>query len=111
MAKRVRNIQLHFMVSEQERSFITEKMEQLGTKNLGAYLRKMAVDGYVIRIDLSDVRELVRLLRVSSNNLNQLTKRVHETGNVYSEDIEDLRKSYNRLWEIADEILCRLSSI
>ena len=111
MAKRVRNIQLHFMVTEQERNFITEKMEQLGTKNLGAYLRKMAVDGYVIQLDLSDIRELVSLLRRTSNSLNQLTKRVHETGNIYSDDIEELRKSYDKLWETADEILCRLSTI
>lgn len=111
MARRIRTVQLHFMVSEQERSLIDEKMEQLGTKNLGAYLRKMAVDGYVIRLDLSDIRELVRLLRVSSNSLNQLTKRVHETGNIYGEDMEDLRKSYDKLWETADEILSRLSTI
>lgn len=111
MARRIRTVQLHFMVSEQERSLIDEKIEQLGTKNLGAYLRKMAVDGYVIRLDLSDIRELVRLLRVSSNSLNQLTKRVHETGNIYGEDMEDLRKSYDKLWETADEILSRLSTI
>lgn len=111
MARRIRTVQLHFMVSKQERSLIDEKMEQLGTKNLGAYLRKMAVDGYVIRLDLSDIRELVRLLRVSSNSLNQLTKRVHETGNIYGEDMEDLRKSYDKLWETADEILSRLSTI
>lgn len=111
MAKRKREIQLHFMVSEQERNLIDEKMQQLGTKNLGAYLRKMAVDGYVIQLDLSDIRELVSLLRRTSNSLNQLTKRVHETGNIYVEDIEELRKSYDSLWNTADEILCRLSSI
>lgn len=111
MAKRKREIQLHFMVSEQERNLIDEKMQQLGTKNLGAYLRKMAVDGYVIQLDLCDIRELVSLLRRTSNSLNQLTKRVHETGNIYGEDIEELRKSYDNLWTTADEILCRLSSI
>ena len=111
MTKRVRNIQLHFMVTEQERNFIEEKMEQLGTKNLGAYLRKMAVDGYVIQLDLSDIRDLVSLLRITSNSLNQLTKRVHETGNIYSDDIEALRISYDKLWETADEILCRISAI
>lgn len=111
MAKRKRNIQLHFMVSEQERSFIGEKMAQLGTKNLGAYLRKMAVDGYVIHLDLFDIRELVTLLRRTSNSLNQLTKRVHQTGNIYIEDLEALRESYNKLWDTADEILSRLSTI
>ncbi|NCD09197.1 MAG: plasmid mobilization relaxosome protein MobC [Negativicutes bacterium] len=111
MADRKRNIQLHFMVSEHERSLIDKKMMQLGTKNLGAYLRKMAVDGYVIQLDLSDIRELVSLLRRTSNNLNQLTKRVHETGNIYSEDLDDLQKSYDKLWDMAGEILSRLATI
>lgn len=111
MAKRTRSIQLHFMVSEQERKLIEEKMKQLNTKNLGAYLRKMAVDGYVIYLDLSDIRELVALLRRTSNSLNQLTKRVHQTGNLYIEDLEALRESYDKLWDTADEILSRLSTI
>ena len=111
MANRKRNVQLHFMVTEHERSLIDIKMEQLGTKNMGAYLRKMAIDGYVIHLDLSDIRELVTLLRRTGNNLNQLTKRVHETGNIYGEDIEDLRQSYDKLWDMTGEILSRLSSI
>lgn len=111
MANRKRNVQLHFMVTERERSLIDEKMAQLGTKNMGAYLRKMAIDGYVIHLDLSDIRELVSLLRRTGNNLNQLTKRVHETGNIYKADIEDLRQSYDELWDMTGEILSRLSSI
>ncbi len=111
MANRKRNVQLHFMVTEHERSLIDIKMEQLGTKNMGAYLRKMAIDGYVIHLDLSDIRELVTLLRRTGNNLNQLTKRVHETGNIYGEDIEDLRQSYDKLWDMTGEILSRLSAI
>lgn len=111
MAKRTRDVQLHFMVSEQERKLIEEKMEQLGTNNMGAYLRKMAIDGYVIQLDLSDIRELVFLLRKTSNSLNQLTKRVHQTGNIYGEDLEALRESYDKLWDTADEILSRLATI
>jgi len=111
MANRKRNVQLHFMVTERERSLIDEKMEQLGTKNMGAYLRKMAIDGYIIHLDLSDIRELVTLLRYTGNNLNQLTKRAHETGNIYKEDIEDLKQSYDKLWDMTGEILSRLSSI
>ena len=111
MANRKRNVQLHFMVTERERSLIDEKMAQLGTKNMGAYLRKMAVDGYIIHLDLSDIRELVTLLRRTGNNLNQLTKRAHETGNIYKADIEDLRQSYDKLWDMTGEILSRLSSI
>lgn len=111
MANRKRNVQLHFMVTERERSLIDEKMEQLGTKNMGAYLRKMAIDGYVIHLNLSDIRELVTLLRYTGNNLNQLTKRAHETGNIYKADIEDLKQSYDKLWDMTSEILSRLSAI
>ena len=68
-----------------------QKMAQFGTKNLSAYLRKMAVDGYVVQLDLPELKELVSLLRRSSNNLNQLTRKVHETGRIYDVDLEDIR--------------------
>nr|WP_307989777.1 plasmid mobilization relaxosome protein MobC [uncultured Niameybacter sp.] len=111
MANRKRNIRIQLRVTEQEKDLIEQKMQELGTQNTEAYLRKMAIDGLIIHLDTTDVRELVRLLRVTSNSLNQLTKRAHETGNIYSEDIEDLRKSYDGLWGIAEEIMLRLAAI
>lgn len=111
MANRQRNIRIQLRVNEQEKALIDQKMQELGTKNTEAYLRKMAIDGLVIHLDTTDVRELVRVLRVTSNSLNQLTKRVHETGSIYGEDIEDLRKSYDKLWEAAEEIMLRLASV
>ena len=111
MVHRKREIQLHFMVSEQELKLIEERMRQAGTKNMGAYLRKMAIDGYVIHLDLSDVRELITLLRRYSNNLNQLTKRAHETGSIYATDLEDLFQNHQRMFDAAREILTRLASI
>ena len=66
---------------------IRQKMAQFGTDNLSAYLRKMAIDGYVLQLDLPELKELVSLLRRSSNNLNQLTRRVHETGRFYDADL------------------------
>ena len=54
---------------------------------LSAYLRKMALDGYVVKLDLPELKELVSLMRRSSNNLNQLTRKVHETGRVYDADL------------------------
>ena len=111
MANRQRNIRIQLRVSEQEKELIEQKMQELGTKNTEAYLRKMAIDGLIIHLDTADVRELVKVLRVTSNSLNQLTKRVHETGGIYSEDIEDLRKSYDRIWSAAEEIMLRLAAI
>ncbi|MDD3822206.1 MAG: plasmid mobilization relaxosome protein MobC [Sphaerochaetaceae bacterium] len=111
MAKRKRNVPLLFWVSEQEKDMIQQKMEQLGTDNMSAYLRKIAVDGYVVKLDLPELKELISLLRRSSNNLNQLTRRVHETGRVYDADLEDVRQSYDRLWDAASKILSSLAAI
>lgn len=88
--KRKREVQVNFRVSPEELALIEQKMSQLGTKNREAYLRKMALDGYVVQLDLPELKELVSLLRRSSNNLNQLTRRVHETGRVYDADLEDI---------------------
>lgn len=90
---------------------IRQKMAQFGTDNLSAYLRKMAIDGYVLQLDLPELKELVSLLRRSSNNLNQLTRRVHETGRFYDADLEDLRQGYERLWSAAGHVLSQLSKL
>ena len=111
MAKRKREIQLKFRVTPEEQALIHQKMEQYGTENMAAYLRKMAIDGYVVRLDLPELRELVSLLRRSSNNLNQLIRRVHETGRFYDADLEDLRQNYDQLWEAARHVLTGLSKI
>lgn len=106
-----RNVQLKFRVTPSELIHIREKMEQAGIQRKGAYLRKMAMDGYVIRMDLSDVKELIRLMRISSNNLNQYAKKANETGSIYLEDIKDLKQQQEELWERLGEILDRLSMI
>ena len=111
MAGRQRNVRIHLRVTEHEKELIEQEMAELGTKNVEAYLRKMAIDGFIIHLDTSDVRELVKVLRITSNSLNQLTKRANETSNVYSEDIEDLRQSYDKLWGIAEGIMVRLATI
>ena len=108
---RQREIQLKFRVTPEERELIEQKMEQLGTTNMAAYLRKMAVDGYAVNLELPELRELVSLLRRTSNNLNQLTRRVHETGRFYDADLEELRQSYDGLWDAAQKILTSLAKL
>ena len=95
MAKRKRDMQLNFRVSAEELAVIEQKMSQFGTSNREAYLRKMALDGYVVKLELPELKELVSLMRRSSNNLNQLTRKVHETGRVYDADLEDNRDRYS----------------
>ena len=111
MAKLEREVQLKFRVTPKERALIEQKMAQLGTTNMAAYLRKMAIDGYVVNLDLPELREMVSLLRRSSNNLNQLTRRVHETGRIYDADLEDIHQSHEKLWEAAQKILTSLAKI
>ena len=108
---RNRGILLKFYVSEKELEQIRMKMEQYSTNNLSAYLRKIAIDGYVVNLELPELGEMVSLLRRSSNNLNQLAKRVHETGRFYDADLEDLRRDYEGLWEAAQKILRSLAKI
>ena len=89
-----RTVGLFFKVTPEEMEMIRKKMAQAGTLNKRAYLRKMAVDGYIVHLDTGSIRELLRLLGTISNNVNQIARRCKETGNLYKEDVEDLRKGY-----------------
>ncbi len=111
MDNRKRNIEVRFRVTQEELDMIHEKMAQYGTRNLSAFMRKLAIDGYVIKLQIPELKELVSLLRYSSNNLNQLTKRVHETGRVYDTDLEDLKQNQERLWDAARDILGTLAKL
>ena len=111
MKKENRDVQFHFMVSGQEAEQIRERMAQAGIVNLSAYLRKMAVDGYIIHLDMSDIQEMIRLLRICSNNLNQYDRRANETGSVYAADVEDLRARLDSLWDDMDKLLRGFANI
>ena len=97
--KRKRELQLNFRVSLEELKLIEGKMAVLG------------IDGYALRLDLPELKEMVSLLRYSSNNLNQLTRRVHETGTIYAADLEDISQRQEAIWEGVRGILTRLSKI
>ena len=109
MAKR--NQDVHFLASKEEVERIHQKKDELGIRSMGAYLRKMALDGYCINLDLQDVKELVSFLRICSNNLNQYAKRANETGNIYEADINDLQVRLEEIWTDMKEVLVRLASI
>ena len=109
--KRKREVQLNFRVSPEELALIEQKMAQLGTTNREAYLRKMALDGYVVRLELPELKELVSLMRYSSNNLNQLTRRVHETGRIYDADLEDITRRQEALWDGVHQVLTQLAKL
>ena len=109
--KRKREVQLNFRVSPEELALIEQKMAQLGTTNREAYLRKMALDGYVVRLELPELKELVSLMRYSSNNLNQLARRAHETGRIYDADLEELSRRLVAVWDGVHQVLTQLAKL
>ena len=106
-----RSVPLQFYVNEKERRLIEQKMALLGTRNMSAYLRKMALDGYVVRMDLPELKELVLLMRYTSNNVNQMARRLNEGGQIYEVDVREVCQNQERLWERLHEILDRISRI
>ena len=86
-------------------------MEEVGILNMSAYVRKMALDGICVKLDLADVRQPIVLLQWCSANLNQYAKRANETGSVYAADIEDLRSRLDEIWELSRQSLAHLASI
>jgi hypothetical protein len=86
-------------------------MNEAGIQNMSAYIRKMALSGICVKLDLQDVREMLVLLRRCSNNLNQYAKRANESGSIYAADIDDLKVRLDEIWELARQSLVRLSSI
>ncbi len=94
-----------------DRAKIREKMEEAGIENMSAFIRKMAIDGYVIRLDLTDVNEVARLMRINANNINQCAKRANEFGNIYYGEIKRIQAQQDRLWLMMKAILQRLSTV
>lgn len=111
MKENSRKTQLHFVVSEQELDRIRQRMEECGVANLSAFLRKMALGGYIIHLDMTELQELTRLLRICSNNLNQYAKRANEVGSVYAADVEDLHVRLNEIWELVGKLLQGFANI
>ena len=106
-----KTVRVEFVMSEQDAELVKGRMAELGITNLSAYLRKMAVDGYIIHLDMGDIQEMVRLLRICSNNLNQYAKGANETGSVYAADVEDLRTRLDGLWDGMDKLLRGFANI
>lgn len=106
-----RTIGLYFKVSPEEEALIQKKMEQAGIRNKRAYLRKMALEGYIVHVDMGSMMELIRLLRSVAGNTNQIARRCNETRNLYAEDVEDLRKGYASLQKQLAEVVGRLAEL
>lgn len=108
---KVRNQELRALFTLEEVEQLKQRMAEAGVRNRSAFIRKMALDGYIIKLDTSDIREMISLLRHSSNNLNQIAKKVNSTGTIYGADIADLQVKQDEIWELVREIAARLSTI
>jgi uncharacterized protein YukE len=108
---RKRNVHFHLWATEEEADLIRSRLADSGMTSISSYFRKMAINGYHINVDLSEVRELVSLLRRCSNNLNQVAKVANTTRSIFETDIKNLQQQYDKLWEAASDILKGLAKI
>jgi hypothetical protein len=97
---RSRPMQVKFYVTEVERDLIDEKMRLVGTSNVSAYLRKMAIDGYVIVADHTDLKAIVAAMQKIGVNINQIAKRINTTSSIYQDDIEQVQKEVAEIWRL-----------
>ena len=108
MANRQRNIQLKIWVSEEERKLIEQKMSLVPTTQIGAYLRKMAIDGYIIHTDIANIKKYIQELQTIGRNINQIARRVNATSNIYEEDITEIKTRLEEIWRLQRYILSSL---
>ena len=108
--KRIRSVPLHIWVRPDELEAIENRMSELGIQNTSAYVRKMALNGYILNVDISPVKELVSLLRRCSNNINQVAIHANTYG-VYQSEIAGLQKDYSSLWEQINSVLKELTAV
>ena len=111
MSNRNRALQLNFRVSENELNMIEKKMAQADISNREAYLRKMAIDGYVLRLEVPELKQLLSLMRYAGNNINQIARWVNENGRIYENDLQDVLERQNEMLERMREILSNLSAL
>ena len=105
MANRKRNIQMKFYVTEEEKRLIDEKMAQLPTQRIGAYLRKMAIDGYIIYTDTADIKAFTKELSAIGRNINQIAKRINGGGGAYKADMREIQERLDEIWQLQRRIL------
>ena len=100
MPNRTRPIRIEFCVSDHEHRLIKNKMAQLGTRNMGAYLRKMAIDGYIIKVDYSEQKKLATAVSRAATNINHICRRINQTGHCYADDVAELKGRQKEIWQL-----------
>lgn len=102
---------MHILWTPEEYALLTQRMAEAGVINRSAFVRKMALDGYILKLDMADIHEMIRLLRNATNNLNQMAKQANSTGSIYGSEISDMQQKQDEIWETSKEILARLAAV
>ena len=111
MENRKRNVQIIIRVTEEERALVEEKMRQIPTLNLSAYARKMLIDGYIITLDLQEVKGHTAQLQKIGVNINQIAKRINETGRIYADDMDEIKRVMEEIWRLERRLLLQFKSL
>ena len=111
MENRKRNVQIIIRVTEEERALIEEKMRQIPTLNLSAYARKMLIDGYIITLDLQEVKGHTAQLQKIGVNINQIAKRINETGRIYADDMDEIKRAMEEVWRLERRLLLQFKGL
>ena len=111
MENRKRNVQIIIRVTEEERALIEEKMQQIPTLNLSAYARKILIDGYIITLDLQEVKGHTAQLQKIGVNINQIAKRINETGRIYADDMDEIKLAMEEVWRLERRLLLQFKSL
>jgi hypothetical protein len=108
---RSRSRQVKFWVNEEEYELLQKKMEAAGGVNQGAYIRKMILDGYIVNLDIRELKEIIRLLSITSNNVNQMARQLHSTGRIYQQDIGEVEAQLEQNYKMLRKLITKLSKI
>ena len=103
-------VQHNFKTTEAEDAVIRQKMKAFGITNQSSYVRAMALKGYLLKVNLPEIRELIRLLKNLTNNVNQIAKRLNERGSIYETEIDDICQRLDELWDITNQLLAKLGT-
>ena len=108
---RSRSRQVKFWINEEEYELLQKKMEAAGGVNQGAYIRKMILDGYIVNLDIPELKEIIRLFSITSNNVNQMARQLHSTGRIYQQDIGEVEAQLEQNYKMLRKLITKLSKI
>ena len=111
MANRKRSVRVKTYLTEEELQMIHKRMAQMGTTNREAYMRKMAIDGYAVNLQIPELKDILRYQRYANNNINQIAKKVNATGNIYAEDVEEIRQRVDAIYDQIDKLITKIAKI